>query len=75
MIGKPDLNRRDKVSFAREAALGGIESQLSKADSIWKSGHVRKAPEAAGRSQTKPFRIYMTFENALRLQWRSRNAY
>jgi hypothetical protein len=29
---------------------------------------VRFAPEAAGRSQTKPFWIYMAFENALRLQ-------
>jgi hypothetical protein len=43
MIGKPNLKRRDKVSFAREAALGGIEIQLPKADSIWKSRHVRKA--------------------------------
>jgi hypothetical protein len=75
MIGKPNLKRRDKVSSAREAALGGIEIQLPKADSIWKSRHVGKAPEAAGRSQTKPFWIYMTIENALRLQWPSRNAY
>jgi hypothetical protein len=28
MIGKPHLKRRDKVSFAPEAALGGIEIQL-----------------------------------------------
>jgi hypothetical protein len=38
MIGKPHLKRRDEVSFAPEAALGGIEIQLplypQKADSI-----------------------------------------
>jgi hypothetical protein len=28
MIGKPQLKRQDKVSFAPQAALGGIEIQL-----------------------------------------------
>jgi hypothetical protein len=66
--GARDVDRRAKII---EMAF---ERPLSPASSIRRqygsplalNGNF--APEATGRSQTKLFWIYMTFENALRLQ-------